>query len=151
MEVRRTAVMLIDLENQTDLSVESLRRQLGQRFYLIDQLAFADYSRPSLRSVAGRLKGDGLTPIHVNTFNGTGYVPNGVDQVMARIIDRFARRDHIAAIVVVSGDEYFVRCVKRARRLGKQVIVASDPDRAGRRLQNAANEFMPLHSQRARH
>ena len=150
MKARLTAVILIDMENQADLSVETLRGQLRHRFYLVDQLAFADYSRPSFHSKAGYLKLDGLTPVQVNTFNGISHIPNEVDRVMGRIIDHFARKDYIATIVVVSGDEHFVRYVKRARSLGKQVIVAANPDRTGRRLQNAASEFIPLRSQRAR-
>ena len=65
--VRRTAIVLIDVENQTDLSFEALRILLENRFYLIGQLAFADYSRPSLRWVVSRLTGNGVTQIHVDT------------------------------------------------------------------------------------
>jgi hypothetical protein len=157
--IKRTAVVLIDLENQADLSLEALRGQLRQRFYLIGQLAFADYSRPSLRSVASRLGNDGVTRVHVDTslpqglahtYDGagaraSGSLPNGVDHVMAKILDCFAGRDYVAAIVVVSGDNYFAQHVKRARRMGKRVIVAANPDRTGRRLLDAASEFISLH------
>jgi bifunctional ADP-heptose synthase (sugar kinase/adenylyltransferase) len=155
MVSRRTAVVLIDLENQTDLRVKTLQGHLARRFYLIDQLAFADYSRPALRSVAGRIMAAGVTPVHVDTaqpggLDGTGgttsFVHNGVDWVMAKILDRFAKRDHIYAIVVVSGDNYFVQPIKRARRVGKRVIVAANPDRTGRRLQRVASEFVSLRS-----
>jgi len=151
MKARWTAVILIDLENQTDLNIEVLRAQLVERFYLVEQLAFADYSRPSLRSLAGHLECDRVTQVHVNTSNGTGYIRNKVDQVMARILDRFAQREHMATIVVVSGDNYFTQSVRRARRLGKRVIVAANPDRTGRRLLKAADEFISLGRQRTSH
>jgi len=154
MNIKRTAVILIDLENQTDLNLAALRGHLGGRFYLLDQLAFADYSRPSMRAAAGRVTAAGVTPVQVDTRQleetvvargANGYVRNGVDRVMARILDRYARRDYIHAIVVVSGDNYFAHPVRRARRLGKRVIVAANPNRAGRRLQRVASEFICLH------
>lgn len=156
--VRRTAIVLIDVENQTDLSFEALRILLENRFYLIGQLAFADYSRPSLRWVVSHLPGNGVTQIDVDTSlsrasrprntmaggNGTGSLRNGVDQVMAKILDRFAQCDYVAAIVVVSGDNYFVPNVRRAQRRGKYVIVMANPARTGKRLRRTANEFIPL-------
>lgn len=146
--MRRTAVILIDLENQTDLNLAALHGYLGGRFYLVDQLAFADYSRPSMRLAAGRATAAGMTLVQVDTRqpeDAASYVRNGVDRAMARILDRLAQREYIDAIVVVSGDNYFARPVRRARRLGKRVIVAANPDRAGRRLQSVANEFISLH------
>ncbi|GAB4531757.1 MAG: hypothetical protein Kow0063_11410 [Anaerolineae bacterium] len=157
MTVRRTAVILIDLENQTDLDLAALRGHLRGRFYLVDQLAFADYSRPSMRPAADRVAAAGVTRVQVDTCQpeeaavataaggAAGYARNAVDQVMARILDRLAGYEHIDAIIVVSGDNYFVRPVKRARRMGKRVIVAANPDRASRQLQNAANEFISLY------
>lgn len=156
--VRRTAIVLIDVENQTDLSFEALRIVLENRFYLIGQLAFADYSRPSLQWVVSRLTGNGVTQIHVDTSlsqasrhrnamaggNGTGSLRNGVDRIMAKILDRFAQCDYVAAIVVVSGDNYFVRNVRRAQQRGKYVVVMANPARTGKRLRDAANEFISL-------
>jgi uncharacterized LabA/DUF88 family protein len=145
MKDKGTAVILIDVENQADLSIQALRKKLVQRFCVVEQLAFADYSRPSLRSMVRGLISSGVTPVHVDTFDGIGYIPNGVDRVMARTLGQVARRGHVDTIVVVSGDCYFVQPVKRARRLGKQVIVAANPDRAGWRLRNTASEFISLH------
>lgn len=145
MKDKGTAVILIDVENQADLSIQALRKELVQRFSVVEQLAFADYSRPSLRSMAINLISSGVTPVHVDTFDGIGYIPNGVDRVMAKTLGQVARRGHVDTIVVVSGDCYFVQPVKRARRLGKQVIVAANPDRTGWRLRNTASEFISLH------
>lgn len=157
MTTRRTAVILIDLENQTDLNLAALYGYLSGRFYLVDQLAFADYSRPSMRLAAGRVTAAGMTLVQVDTRQqedaavaaigggAASYVRNGVDRVMARILDRLAQREYIDAIVVVSGDNYFARPARRARRLGKRVIVVANPDRTGRRLQSVANEFISLH------
>ncbi|MBQ3736926.1 MAG: NYN domain-containing protein [Candidatus Methanomethylophilaceae archaeon] len=73
-----------------------------------------------------------------------GYIQKGVDVRLALEMDDCSRDSNCDTILLISGDADFVPVVRRARKFGKKIQVASFKNCLSHSLEEAADVIIPL-------
>jgi uncharacterized LabA/DUF88 family protein len=141
---RPKAAVFLDAENHPDLHISDLIQRTG-RYNIVEQHAYADWRNRHLDRLGEQLEDAGFEMHHTWTGRRCGTQKNKADSQMGRDIMRvISRHPEVEAVIIVSGDAFFVPVVHQLQRQGKRVIVAADPLRASTKLRRVADEYLPI-------
>jgi uncharacterized LabA/DUF88 family protein len=138
------AAVFIDAENHPDLDVSVLIERLD-RFAIVERHAYADWRNCRLTRLAEQLECEDFDMHHTWSGRRCGAQKDKADGLMGRDMVRLVSRcPEIEAVIIVSGDAFFVHAVRQLQRQDKRVILAADPLRVSKRLHGTADEYLPL-------
>ncbi len=138
------ALIAIDVENQTDLDIWALLKQL-RGLNIVKRLAYADLRNRFVRRLLRQLWRANFDIHHACSGDYLGAIKNTADGYMARgIRAALAMHPEIQVVIIVSGDHFFADIARELAAQGRQVIVAADPFRTARELRAAAHRYIPL-------